>query len=158
MKVEVAETDAHIRSCYPVMRELRPHLQLAAFIDIVKQLQKDGYILAFLEHSGEVVSVAGFRIMHALFCDSFLYVDDLVTLDTERSKGYGKVLLEWLKTRALEEGCAELHLDSAFHRKDSHRFYERNGVPSSGYRFRAVLEKREPWNQIKGIDSHPGDA
>jgi len=157
MKVEVARTDTQIKACYPVLRELRPHLEVEAFVHIVKRLQKDGYALAFLEDSGQVASVAGFRIIRALFCDRFLYVDDLVTLSTERSKGYGKILLEWLRGRAREEGCAELHLDSAFHRMDSHRFYERNGVPSSGYRFRAVLEKRVPWSQSKEL-SNPGDA
>ena len=132
------------------MRELRPHLEAEPFLHVVKQLQQEGYTLAFLEAAGQVVTVAGFRIIRALFCDKLLYVDDLVTLSTVRSKGYGKILLEWLKGHALEAGCAELHLDSALHRTDSHRFYERNGVPSSGYRFRAVLKNRVPWRQNAG--------
>jgi GNAT superfamily N-acetyltransferase len=145
MRIELAETDAHIRSCYPVMRELRPYLESDAFLGIVRRLQQDGYALAFLEDAGQVVSVAGFRILRALFCDRFLYVDDMVTLSTARSKGYGGILLEWLKSRAVEQGCSQLHLDSAFHRVDAHRFYEQNEVPKSGFRFRAVLEDRVPW-------------
>lgn len=148
MKVELAVTDAQIRSCYPAMQELRPHLDPNAFVDIVKLMQQEGYCLALLENGDHVVSVAGFRIKRTLFCDRFLYVDDLVTLAAERSKGYGQILLDWLKGRAVEEGCAELHLDSGFQRKDAHRFYEQNAVPISGYHFRAVLEKRVPWSRF----------
>lgn len=74
-----------------------------------------------------------------------MYVDDLVTVSTERSKGHGKALLEWLQDRARADGCAELHLDSGMQRTDAHRFYERNGVHVSGYHFRVQLEKRVPW-------------
>ncbi len=145
MNVEIAKTDEQIQACFPVIRELRPHLDALAFVDIVRNMQRDGYALAFLPVSGRVIAVAGFRTKRTLFCDKFLYVDDLVTLSTERSKGYGKVFLEWLKDRARTEGCAELHLDSGIQRKDAHRFYERNGVEAAGYHFRVKLEQHVPW-------------
>lgn len=83
--------------------------------------------------------------MRTLFCDSFLYVDDLVTASAARSKGYGRVLLEWLKDRARTEGCAQLHLDSAMHRKDAHRFYGTNAMQTTGCHFHFELEPRVPW-------------
>ena len=145
MQVETAETDAQIDACFPVMRALRPHLEADAFVRIVREMQAEGYVLAFLSDAGEVVAVAGFRTKRTLFCDKFLYVDDLVTRPGDRSKGYGKRLLEWLEARARAEGCAKLDLDSAMHRKDAHRFYERNAVSVSGYHFSIELEKRIPW-------------
>ena len=100
MTIQTADTDEQIAACYPVMRELRPHLDADAFVGIVRGMHGDGYRLAFLSEGDRVVAVAGFRTKRTLFCDKFLYVDDLVTLSAERSKGYGKVLLEWLKDRA----------------------------------------------------------
>jgi GNAT superfamily N-acetyltransferase len=147
MKVEVAATDAQIEACYPVMRELRPHLDAHVFVEIVREMQRDGYVLVFLKTSDRILGVAGFRTKRTLSCDKFLYVDDLVTVSTERSKGYGRILLEWLKDRARAEGCAQLHLDSGIQREDAHRFYERNGVPAAGYHFRVELEKRVPWSR-----------
>jgi GNAT superfamily N-acetyltransferase len=140
MTVHVAATEDELRTCYQVMRELRPHLDEASFVAAVDRMRnEDGYTLAFLEHDGAVVSAAGFHLRRALFCDRYLYVDDLVTLASERSKGYGAALLEWLKERAHAEGCTELHLDSGFHRIDAHRFYDRHAVPASGFHFRARL-------------------
>jgi GNAT superfamily N-acetyltransferase len=109
-------------------------------------MQADGYTLAFLTAADRVVAVAGFRTKRTLFCDKFLYVDDLVTPSAERSKGYGKVLLQWLKDRAIAGGCAQLHLDSGMQRKDAHRFYEANSLPISGYHFRTDLVPRVPWS------------
>ena len=145
MNVRIASTDSEIDACFPVMCELRPHLERTAFVAIVRDMQKDGYALAYLTAPEGVVSVAGFRVMRTLFCDSFLYVDDLVTASAARSKGYGRVLLEWLKDRARMEGCAQLHLDSAMHRKDAHRFYGTNAMQTTGYHFHVELEPRVPW-------------
>jgi GNAT superfamily N-acetyltransferase len=144
--IEVAVSDEQIAACYPVMRELRPHIEARAFVQIVRAMQREGYCLAFATDRTVVVAVAGFRIKRTLFCDRFLYVDDLVTVSTKRSNGYGRILLEWLKERARAEGCAELHLDSANHRADAHRFYERNGVPASALHFRAEISARVPWS------------
>ena len=146
MTIEVAVTDTQIEACFPVMRELRPHLREDAFVEIVRELGRDGYQLAFLSDSGRVVAVAGFRFKRTLFCDRFLHVDDLVTLSTERSRGYGKVLLEWLKDRARAEGCSHLSLDSGMQRKDAHRFYQDNALPISGYHFSVELAPRVPWS------------
>ena len=44
---------------------------------------------AFVVAADRAVAVAGFRTKRTLFCDKFLYVDDLATLASERSKGYG---------------------------------------------------------------------
>jgi len=129
------------------MRELRPHLDADAFVGIVRDMEREGYKLAFLTAVDRVVAVAGFRTKRTLFCDKFLYVDDLVTLTAERSKGYGKVLLEWLTDRARADGCAQLHLDSGMQRKDAHRFYEANNLLVSGYHFRTDLDPRVPWSR-----------
>jgi GNAT superfamily N-acetyltransferase len=62
-------------------------------------------------------------------------VDDLVTAESERSKGHGKALLEWLKRLAIEDGCDAFHLDSGVQRKRAHQFYLREGMELSSYHF-----------------------
>jgi GNAT superfamily N-acetyltransferase len=68
-----------------------------------------------------------------------LYVDDLVTVPTERSNGFGSALLTWLKRYGKDAGCSQFHLDSAAHRKDTHRFYEREGLVPASLHFRCDL-------------------
>lgn len=136
MNIKVAETDHEIRSCFPVISELRPHLPETSFVPTIREMEREGYHLAFLPVSGRPVCVAGFRFETRLWCGRILYVDDLVTTATERSHGYGAAMLEWLKKSAKERGCSELHLDSGVQRKDAHRFYRKQGLEDSALHFR----------------------
>jgi GNAT superfamily N-acetyltransferase len=117
------------------MKELRPDIAEEKFVQKVRELHKFGYQLVYLEVSGKPVAVAGFRISESLAWKRYLYVDDLVTLSNERSKGYGSILLKWLTDLAAREGCEQFHLDSGVQRKDAHRFYEREGLQLPSYHF-----------------------
>jgi len=135
MNIHIATTDSEIVACYPVMKELRPQLEEAEFLARVRRLENKGYRLAYVQNTDGVVAVSGFWIRENLAWDRFMYVDDLVTLASHRSKGIGARLLTWLREYAVNEGCRQLHLDSGTQRKDAHRFYEREGVAVFGYHF-----------------------
>lgn len=135
MNIHIAKTDAEITACYPVMRELRAHLEADRFLAQVRAQESRGYQLAYTVRPEGVVAVAGFRICENLAWGRFLYVDDLVTLPSHRSQGIGGELLAWLREHAVNEGCGQLHLDSGIQRKDAHRFYEREGMSIAGYHF-----------------------
>ncbi|MDP3073534.1 MAG: GNAT family N-acetyltransferase [Opitutaceae bacterium] len=51
-----------------------------------------------------------------------LYVDDLVTDESGRSRGYGRALLGWLYAEAQAHGCDNFELDSGVQRAEAHRF------------------------------------
>jgi GNAT superfamily N-acetyltransferase len=133
--IRIAETAAEIAHCFPVMAQLRPHLEREEFITRVQRQMADGYRLAYLSVDSSVKAVAGYRITENLAWGRFLYVDDLVTDEAARSQGYGKALLSWLTEQARHSGCAQLHLDSGAQRKDAHRFYLREGMLNAGFHF-----------------------
>jgi GNAT superfamily N-acetyltransferase len=136
LNLTLAQTDEEIEACFPVMAELRPHLRREDFLKTIRGMERDGCKLAFLSDGGRILAVAGYRIKRMLCCEPFLYVDDLVTTSSERSRGHGATFLAWLMDRAREEGCTQLHLDSGVQREDAHRFYKRNGMAISGFHFR----------------------
>jgi GNAT superfamily N-acetyltransferase len=140
--VEKVETDAAIAACYDVMAELRPHVSREEFLPVVHALRDDGLLLACIRAEGRVVAVAGYRISTNLFYGKHLYVDDLVTADSERSKGYGKELLAWLRALAVENDCDAFHLDSGVQRKRAHEFYLREGLELNSYHFSVQLKAR----------------
>lgn len=135
MNIRVATTDTEIAACYPVMRELRPHIAEEQFLPRVRSQENAGYRLVYVSTSNIVVAVAGFRIGENMAWGRFLYVDDLVTLAEHRSKGYGATLLSWLRQQAAKEGCAQMHLDSGTQRQQAHRFYEREGMAMASFHF-----------------------
>jgi GNAT superfamily N-acetyltransferase len=135
----LAETDAAIARCFPVMQHLRPHLVAADFVTRVRRMQAEGFHLAFLEVDGVVVAVAGYRYYEKLFSGKNLYVDDLVTDPLQRSRGHGRTLLAWLAAEARRHGCDQLELDSGVQRADAHRFYFRERMHVSAYHFVVAL-------------------
>lgn len=98
-------------------------------------METEGYKLAFIEDQGKVVAVAGYRSYTNLFMGKNLYVDDLVTSEHVRSKGYGQQMVKWLRNEAQKENCSVYHLDSGTHRGEAHKFYFRQGFTISSYHF-----------------------
>ncbi len=140
MNIKLAQTDAEILACYPVMHELRSHIAEGDFLPQVKrQAHAQDYTLAYIEEEGAVVAVAGFHIEEMLAWGKYMYVYDLVTSSEARSSGYGKILFDYLKTLAKAEGCAQLHLDSGVQRFAAHKFYLREGMMISCHHFALEL-------------------
>lgn len=137
--IKKAITDNEINNCYAVMSQLRPHILQQEFAPLVKTQMQSGYHLAYVESEGMPVACTGFRYSQNLAWGKFIYVDDLITDDRQRSKGYGKQLLDWLIDQAKANTCSQLHLDSGVQRLDAHRFYERESVDKTGYHFAVVL-------------------
>ena len=101
-----AQTEAEIRNCFPVLVQLREHLQAETFVEQVRRLQSvSGYRLFFVQHQEEVVAVAGVRVVENFAWRRHLYVDDWVTDQAHRSSGHGEELFRFLIGLAQEEGC-----------------------------------------------------
>jgi len=140
-RIGIAETPQELRRCFPVMRELRTQItDEESFIERVLRQQKQGYQLAFLESEGDVRAVAGYRFLESLFSGKNLYVDDLVTRDADRSRGFGAQLLDWLIEQARADNCESLELDSGVQRFEAHRFYFSKRMSISSYHFRVKLD------------------
>lgn len=139
--IKNAETDKEIQNCFDVMAELRPHLSRDSFLQTVKAMKSEGFDLVYLEEGGDVVAVAGYRIYTNLFMGKHLYVDDLVTAEKHRSKGYGEQLLKWLREVAKQAECNVLHLDSGTHRGQAHKFYFSQGMTIASFHFSEKLDK-----------------
>ena len=138
-RIRLAGTREEVARCHAVMHELRPHLELGTFVEQVLRQQAEGYRLAYLEDADAVQACAGFRISESLSWGRFLYVDDLVTASSARSRGFGAELLAWLVAHARAAGCAQFHLDSGVQRFAAHRFYLRERMDIIAHHFALQL-------------------
>ena len=107
-----------------VHRQLRPHLP-AEYVERMKEIFATGVEMWIAEDRLNVLGVAVFRIIENTHAGRKLYVDDLVTDETKRSTGVGKLLLDGLTIEARSRNCQTIDLDSGTHRTDAHRFYFR---------------------------------
>lgn len=123
----------------PVLRELRTALTAAAFAAVYDEGYTQGLRFTAAYDGGRCVAVAGWRLVATTVAGRKLYVDDLVTTSSMRSRGFGTALLEELLRRAREAGCSVLDLDSGVERDDAHRFYFRERMRIGSYHFVRVL-------------------
>ena len=134
-EIKRAVTDDEINNCFDVMFELRPHLIKENFLNQIRQMEKQGFKLIYIENSHGVVCVAGYRISNNLFMGKNLYVDDLVTSESARSEGYGDKMIKYLRALAVENQCSVFHLDSGTQRHEAHKFYFKQNLSIASYHF-----------------------
>lgn len=141
-KIEIAKDSSSIKACFPAFKELRPHLQDAeTFQEAVLRQRGQGYTIAYIKDEEGVAACIGYRVFDMLAWGKVLYIDDLITCESSRGKGYGSVLL----SHALSEGksleCDEVHLDTGYTRHDAHRAYLKQGFQLNCHHLALRLNK-----------------
>jgi ribosomal protein S18 acetylase RimI-like enzyme len=134
------ETDVDVRACYPVMLALRPHLQGETDLaERLARMRSENYRLLALWRDDEVIALAGYRLQENLVYGRFLYVDDLVTAESDRGRRCGARLLDELTLIGTQTACVKLALDTALSNALAQRFYFREGLLSGAMRFSKLL-------------------
>lgn len=129
MQIHFIDDAAGTARSHALMAVLRPHLSLQDYLAAVARLRlAHGYRLVGLEDGGALRALAGIRMGEWLHRGRYLEIDDLVTAEDARSRGYGQALLRWIAAHARAQGCDQLRLVSGVQRADAHRFYEREGM------------------------------
>ena len=136
---EVPPGDPRLGAVYPVMRELRTDLSEEEFNARYEAGHPLGYRLAALFDDGECRAAAGYRLFTNFVSGLHMYVDDLVTGERWRSRGYGRILNDYLLDLARREGCTSVQLDSNVRRTKAHRFYFRERYFVSSFHFVRIL-------------------
>lgn len=114
------QTEQAILAAFPVMKHLRTHLDENSYLELVKEAQqKEGYRLLALYRDDKIVAVTGFMPMITLYNGRFIWVCDLVTEPSERSKGYGEKLLSYVHQWSEDNGYKIVSLSSGLQRRTS---------------------------------------
>ncbi|MGD9628820.1 MAG: GNAT family N-acetyltransferase [Pyrinomonadaceae bacterium] len=142
-EIRIAETDSEIDRCYAVVSELRPHLTREEFLAQVKrQIKESGYQLVYLTDEGGVKAVAGIRIAEWLARGMSMDLEDLVATESDRSKGYGGQLFDWLLDYGRQRACTEIRLVSHVTRFRAHQFYLKKKMVLDGHFFSIPLDEQ----------------
>jgi glucosamine-phosphate N-acetyltransferase len=98
-------------------------------------LSKNQKYLCAVENN-EVVGFGSLTINNNLWQEGNLgHIDEIIVDSNSRGQGIGRQLLSELINLAKEMKCKRIELDTAFHRKEAHRFYEQQGFEKRAYLF-----------------------
>ena len=139
--------DLHIRSAeagdfediFPLFRQLWPNKQLnkeelqAVFLRGVAS-ETDELFCA--ELNGSVIGFCAYAIVNNLWQEGRIsYVYAMVVDESCRGRGFGTRLIRAAIERSGQQGLKRMELDSAFHREQAHKFYEKLGFEKRAYLF-----------------------
>jgi ribosomal protein S18 acetylase RimI-like enzyme len=138
-QIVIIKSESELEQAFSLMKELRPHITLQNFLDIYHQSNKTtGYEIAALKQDGQIVAIMGYRILYDYVHGKHCYIDDLVSSEQQRSKGFGAELLKFAEQFAKENQCTGLRLCTGTENERGKKFYEKNG-----WNLRAIVYKKK---------------
>ena len=141
MDIKTLKTYDKIAQSFDTFLELRPHLTSKEdFVAQVIEQREEGYEIIAIEEEKELVACIGFRFLTTLAWGKILYIDDLITKEKTRDKGYGKILLDHVIQIVREHLCKEVHLDTGYTRHAAHKVYIKQGFEFNCHHLALKLE------------------
>ncbi len=140
-QIFTVKTKSELESCFPVMKELRPHLKFDDYMSIYDEAHKsDRYEIVAISENNQILALMGYRILSDYVRGKHIYIDDLVVSEKVRSKGLGAELLKYAESIAKENGCTTLRLCTGVENERGVIFYERNGWTKRAYAYTKKLK------------------
>jgi GNAT superfamily N-acetyltransferase len=97
---------------FPLIAQLRPHLDAQGFLDRVRLQSHGGYELVGAYRNGALIGVLGMRPVHTLARGPHLHVDDIVIDEAERRAGGGRALMAYAEADARARRMMGVFLDA----------------------------------------------
>lgn len=119
----------------PLIHQLSPNIELADYERMLTDMIKHSYRMVGVFDGDKCIGVSGFWICTKLYSDKYLEPDNVVIDKDYRSKGVGKLLLDWLTEEAKRNHCKTMMLDAYLENTAGHKFYLREGFIARGYHF-----------------------
>jgi GNAT superfamily N-acetyltransferase len=136
MELVELRSPEEVREGFWLMRQLRDRLSEEQYRERLDAMRPYGFRLLALREDGALVALAGLSVRTTFLFGRHLYVDDLVTDEAARSRGYGAKLMAEIEALARREGCGLIALASGLQREEAHHFYEeRMGFRRSSFGF-----------------------
>ncbi len=117
-----------VMSVYSVLKELRPHISEEQFKFIYEKARETDQFSFYGYYENEsCIGLMGIRYLYDYVHQFHLYIDDLVVLPSQQSKGIGADLLKFAERLAKEKNCTGLRLCTGVENERGKSFYVREG-------------------------------
>lgn len=142
--VRITDTQGHLINpellarVETIHRHLRPQIP-APYVDRMKEVFATGAEMAVAVDEGVPCGVVVYRVTINTMVGKKLYSEDLVADPDTRSKGVGRVLMDFLKQEGRDRGCVSIELESGTQREQAHKFYFREGFTIKAFGFKQSL-------------------
>ena len=124
-----------------VMRFLYPAFTVEKYEGYLKEMIPHNYKQVAIFENELCVAVTGFWTGFKLWSGKYIEIDNFIVHPEHRSKGLGKMLTDYVDSKAKEEGCTMIVLDAFTGNFTAHRFYYNQGYVPKGFHFLKILNE-----------------
>ena len=124
-----------------VMKHLYPNLTLEKYESYLQEMVPHNYKQVAVFENGICVALSGFWTAMKLWTGKYIEIDNFIVHSEHRSKGIGKMMTDYIDTKAIAEGCNAIVLDAFTGNFTAHRFYYNQGYVPKGFHFLKMLNE-----------------
>lgn len=124
-----------------VMQHLYPKLTLEKYDSYLKEMVPHNYKQLAVFEDDICVGVTGFWTAMKLWTGKYIEIDNFIVHSDHRAKGIGKMMTDYIDTKAKAEGCNVIVLDAFTGNFTAHRFYYNQGYVPKGFHFLKILDE-----------------
>ena len=120
---------------YELVCQLHSWIKKDQYLQMLKEMIPHNYRQVGVFEGDKCLGLSGYWINTKFYSGKYLEPDNVIVDTQSRSKGVGKMLIDFLVEKAKAEGCKTVLLDAYVENKDGHRFYFREGFSIRGFHF-----------------------
>lgn len=131
--VKELKTLEEMFAVFDVLAHMYPNMSRPEYEAILPERVETGYRMLGVFDGEKCICSAGFWISYRFYCGKFIQLDNMVTLPDARSKGVGKLVVDFIKNTGKSDGCKKVLVDTYVENFSAHRFFLREGFIIRGY-------------------------
>lgn len=125
---------------YPLMAQLNEGFTRIQFEEYLPDMLNHGYRMIAVFDNEKCIAVTGMWFITKVYTGKYVEVDNYIVDENYRSKGIGRLMLNWVLDEAKKLNCKVAMLDAYVHNHAGHKFYFREGFVIKGYHFIKQLD------------------
>lgn len=120
---------------YHLITQLSPQLTQQEYETLLADMVPHNYFQVAVYDGHNCTAVSGYWICAKLYSGRYMEIDNFVVDTAYRSKGVGKILLDWMTEEAKINNCRTIMLDAYVENFKAHHFYYREGFIARGFHY-----------------------
>ena len=141
MEIKELTTQEEMLAQIETMQFLYPKLTLEKYQSYLQQMIPHNYKQVAVFEGTTCVGLSGYWTGTKLWCGKYIELDNFIVHPSHRSKGIGKLITDYIDSKAADLGCTNIVLDAYTTNFAAHRFYYNQGFGPKGFHFVKILNE-----------------
>jgi GNAT superfamily N-acetyltransferase len=133
----------NLDSIIPLLELLNPETASEVLIQRLNDVKKTDYQCVGVYDRSKLIAISGIWILNKIYAGKHIEPDNVIVHPDYRSKGLGKILMNWIHDYAIKIGCLTSELNARIVNESGVRFWKRMGYEIVGYHFIKSLQTKE---------------